>query len=197
MTHYNYHCNSCQQDFDSNFVESEMIYLCPDCGAMDQNQPLRGVLTIQYDYNYIKKNNTRQSFMQLPAGQPWLYPGLWPLEFDKNPDLLQKLALPSNLVYPIILSGNDYLVLDDTRNPTYSYKDRASVLVVLKAIQSGITDISVASTGNAGSSLAGICARTGLKSHIWIPDKSPSPSRLFRHRQERLLWLPVWGSPDR
>jgi threonine synthase len=58
---------------------------------------------------------------------------------------------------------------DDTRNPTLSFKDRASSLVALKALQLEISDISVASTGNAASSLAGICARLGLNAYIFVP----------------------------
>ncbi len=70
------------------------------------------------------------------------------------------------------------MIFDDTRNPTLSYKDRASSLVAIKAIQLGINEISTASTGNAGSSLAGICARLGIKSHIFVPEKIPIGKRI-------------------
>jgi threonine synthase len=68
--------------------------------------------------------------------------------------------------------------MDETRNPTLSYKDRASLLVTLKALELGITEISAASTGNAGSSLAGICARLGIKSHIFVPSSIPETKRI-------------------
>ncbi|MDZ7765980.1 MAG: pyridoxal-phosphate dependent enzyme [Melioribacteraceae bacterium] len=67
---------------------------------------------------------------------------------------------------------------DETRNPTYSYKDRASILVALKAKELGINEIAAASTGNAGSSLAGICARLGLTSHIFVPKNIPEAKRI-------------------
>ena len=60
----------------------------------------------------------------------------------------------------------------------YPNKDRASSLVALKAIQLGIKEIAAASTGNAGSSLAGICARLGLTSHIFVPASIPEGKRL-------------------
>ena len=68
-------------------------------------------------------------------------------------------------------------VMDETRNPTLSYKDRASSLVVLKAIEMGINEIATASTGNAGSSLAGICKRLGLKARIYVPKNIPDAKR--------------------
>ncbi|PIQ11533.1 MAG: threonine synthase [Ignavibacteriales bacterium CG18_big_fil_WC_8_21_14_2_50_31_20] len=68
--------------------------------------------------------------------------------------------------------------MDETRNPTLSYKDRASSLVALKAIELGINEIAAASTGNAGSSLAGICARLSLKSHIYVPKNIPNAKRI-------------------
>ncbi|MGB5722596.1 MAG: pyridoxal-phosphate dependent enzyme, partial [Woeseiaceae bacterium] len=43
---------------------------------------------------------------------------------------------------------------DDTVNPSASSKDRASAAVVLQALDAGANIVSVASTGNAGSSLA-------------------------------------------
>ena len=48
----------------------------------------------------------------------------------------------------------------------------------MKALQLGIKEISAASTGNAGSSLAGICARLGIKSHIFVPEKIPMGKRI-------------------
>jgi len=76
------------------------------------------------------------------------------------------------------LFGKSLFYLDDTRNPTFSYKDRASILVAVKAIQLGKTKIAAASTGNAGSSLAGICARLGLQSSIWVPETIPENKRV-------------------
>ena len=70
------------------------------------------------------------------------------------------------------------MLLDETRNPTLSYKDRATSLVVLKAIELGINEIAAASTGNAGSSLAGICARLGLSARIYVPQNIPDAKRI-------------------
>ena len=91
---------------------------------------------------------------------------------------LDSIKIVSSPLVKVNHDKNELLIFDDTRNPTLSYKDRASGLVGLKAIQLGIKEISTASTGNAGSSLAGICARLGIKSHIFVPEKIPLGKRI-------------------
>ena len=49
---------------------------------------------------------------------------------------------------------------DEGRNPTSSFKDRASAVGVAKALEFAYRAIACASTGNAASSLAG-CAESG------------------------------------
>jgi len=184
-SHYHYNCSHCGADFPATEIESGFQYLCPNCGQLEKNQPLRGVLKILYDYEWIRKKISRREFLQLPAGQMWQYPYLWPLEagqtdlgFNHIPaDQLHLLTLPADLL-KLQYRQEELYILDDTRNPTFSYKDRASILVALKALQMGIREISAASTGNAGSSLAGICARLGLTARIWVPENIPSAKLL-------------------
>jgi threonine synthase len=62
---------------------------------------------------------------------------------------------------------------DDSQNPTFSFKDRASALVSAYAKEKNLETIVAASTGNAGSSLAGICAAQGQKAIIIVPETAP------------------------
>ncbi len=179
MTNYIYKCTSCKSEFNSNDIENNFQYLCPKCGTAKANQPLTGVLQIEYDYNSIKETLSREIFLELESGKFWLYPELWPLDFSKlDNSVLNRLALPSSTLIDYQLGDNNFSILDETRNPTLSYKDRASSLVALKALEMGITEIAAASTGNAGSSLAGICARLGLTSHIYVPKNIPDAKRI-------------------
>ena len=66
-------------------------------------------------------------------------------------------------------------VKDDGRNPTASFKDRASSLAVMAARQAGARTVACASTGNAASSLAGFAAATGLEAIIFVPERAPEP----------------------
>jgi len=179
MSNYTYKCFNCKKEFSSETIEKEFHYLCPECGEAEKNKPLNGVLTIEYDYQHLKKKLSKKGFLKLTPGKFWLYQDLWPVNF-KNifDDQLIKLSLPSDQLLKCNVNGNEFWILDDTRNPTLSYKDRASSLVALKALELGINEIAAASTGNAGSSLAGICARLGLKARIFVPKNIPDAKRI-------------------
>lgn len=64
-------------------------------------------------------------------------------------------------------------VKDESRNPTASFKDRASALVVARARQIRAEVVVTASTGNAGAALAGMAAAVGQKAVIFAPRTAP------------------------
>lgn len=179
MNNYNYCCFTCGTKFSSSEIEDNLIYLCPECGKAEKQKPLEGVLLIEYDYDRIKSNISREKFLQIESGKFWLYPYLWPIGFEEfDSHIFNRLILPADNLLNYKINNRDISILDETRNPTLSYKDRASSLVALKALELGISEISAASTGNAGSSLAGICARLGLQSHIFVPKNIPEAKRI-------------------
>jgi threonine synthase len=69
--------------------------------------------------------------------------------------------------------GSLYLK-EDNRNPTGSLKDRASAMAVAHAVSEGHRVLACASTGNAASALAGMCASAGLTGVIFVPESTPS-----------------------
>ncbi len=186
-SHYYYRCSQCGQTYTADEIEKAFVYLCPSCGAAPKNAPLKGVLEILYDYRSLKRELNKERLLTATPGIPWYYPQLWPLQFDSrtrnlskiDANLLKNLTLPPNQLFRFEWRGSPFLLMDETRNPTFSFKDRASILVVLKALQMGIREITAASTGNAGSSLAGICARVGLQAQIWVPQTIP-PAKLLQ-----------------
>lgn len=188
MNHYYYECFSCKSQFTKQQIGKDMLYLCPKCGKAEKNKPLVGVLKICYDYKSIRKEISKKDFLNFTPGKFWSYPQLWPLDYSLKDgsvsitgiteSQLESIKTTSSPLIKTKFNGNELLVFDDTRNATLSYKDRASGLVGLKALQLGINKISTASTGNAGSSLAGICARLGIKSHIFVPEKIPLGKRI-------------------
>jgi threonine synthase len=62
---------------------------------------------------------------------------------------------------------------DDTRLPSSSFKDRASALVIARALETNVRTVCAASTGNAASSLVTLCAGTDLKTVIFVPQSTP------------------------
>jgi len=179
MNNYNYKCINCEKEFSAKLIEDNFYYLCPDCGTAGKNQPLNGVLIVKYDYDEIKKKLSRDELLKLIPGKFWLYPDLWPVDFQNfRDDQINKLTLPADQLLKYTIDGRDLWIMDETRNPTLSYKDRGTSLVLLKAIEMGISELAAASTGNAGSSLAGICARLGLSARIYVPQNIPDAKRI-------------------
>ena len=188
MNQYYYECFTCKSKFSKQQIENNLLYLCPKCGKAEKNKPLIGVLKLRYNYNSISEEIKKNDFLNSTTGKFWFYPQLWPLDYTLKKDSisikgitesqLDSIKIVSSPLVKVNHDKNELLIFDDTRNPTLSYKDRASGLVGLKAIQLGIKEISTASTGNAGSSLAGICARLGIKSHIFVPEKIPLGKRI-------------------
>jgi threonine synthase len=64
-------------------------------------------------------------------------------------------------------------VKDETRNPSASIKDRASSLVVARAMEEGAAVIVAASAGNVGASLACMGASSGTPTVIAVPASAP------------------------
>ncbi|MDP2776976.1 MAG: threonine synthase, partial [Anaerolineales bacterium] len=62
---------------------------------------------------------------------------------------------------------------DESRNPTASFKDRASAVVVTRAREIKAEVVVTASTGNAGAALAGMSAAIGQKAIIFAPKSAP------------------------
>lgn len=150
--------------------------MCPDCsGRNSKGQPQQGVLKVLYDYERIRGI--------LPAGES----GFKMLQIRDFLDLLPIISLAS---LPPLRIGNTPLyhvkrfdghglpfglwLKDDGVNPTFSFKDRASALVSAFARERGMDTIVAASTGNAGSSIAGICASQGQKAVVMVPETAPA-----------------------
>lgn len=70
--------------------------------------------------------------------------------------------------------GLDSLLLkNETANPTWSFKDRGSLLCILMAKQMKEHFVSTISTGNMGASIAAYGSRSGIKPIIFIPTSCP------------------------
>ncbi len=59
-------------------------------------------------------------------------------------------------------------------NPTGSYKDRGTAVMLSVARELGIREIVEDSSGNAGASVSAYAARSGIKAHIFAPASAPA-----------------------
>jgi len=76
-------------------------------------------------------------------------------------------------------------VKDESSNPTASFKDRASAVVVARAREIGAEIVVTASSGNAGAALAGMAAAVEQRSIILVPRTAP---------QAKIAQLLVFGA---
>jgi len=153
---FNYICTECSRQFD---IVPELM-VCPDC-SKDQraDEPVRGILEIALEGNV---DGDFSIFDLLPVEKEY---------FPSIPVGNTPLWQPANIRRKTGFANLS--IKDDGVNPTFSLKDRASFLVSAFARKHGINEIILASTGNAGSSMAGIGAAAAQDITIFLPETAP------------------------
>src|ERR1035437_245625 len=159
-------CVHCGREYNPQDVK----YFCPGCGY---NQ---GILDVQYDYASVRKELTPAALAANPDFSMWRYLPLLPVA---ETTLVPHLQVGWTPLYDAPRLAAELgiarcWVKDEGRNPTASFKDRASALGVVKALEQRAERISCASTGNAASSLAGFAAAAGIPATIFVPARAPA-----------------------
>jgi threonine synthase len=155
-------------------------YVCPDHGD-------EGVLDVIYDYDYINRQFSQESLLQSNDCSIWRYRPLLPI----GPGIdVPGLSIGWTPLYPAQnlsagLGLKRVWIKDDGRQPTASFKDRASAIAVVKAKEMGAPIITAASTGNAAAALSGLCANMQQANVIFVPQTAP---------QAKIAQLLVFGS---
>jgi len=142
---------------------------CPRCGP-------EGVLDVMFDLRRARRALTARALAARPRSL-WRYRELLPVPAAARLPPIEPGWTP--LLDSRRLAdwaGVRSLVLkDEGRNPTASFKDRASVVGVARALALRARVVACASTGNAASSLAGAAASVGLTCVIFVPEFAPEP----------------------
>ncbi|WP_312338626.1 threonine synthase [Anaerospora hongkongensis] len=158
-------CVHCGKEYDPSV---DALY-CPACGYND------GILNVVYDYDRISKLFNPVSQKECRVYSMWRYLPLLPVQDAATIPHLQVGWTPLYQA-PLLaaeLGVKTCYVKDEGRNPTASFKDRASSLGVIKALEKKAARITCASTGNAASSLAGFAAAAQLPATIFVPKTAP------------------------
>jgi threonine synthase len=158
-----YRCSICNKEFPPE----DITYTCPDDGGnLDVLLDAAALAGKPADALILKDEPSLWRYLPLlpvskPAGEgTTLFAAGWTPLFQ-----------PPRLVEDF---GLKYLwVKDESRNPTASFKDRASAVLVARAREVGAEVIVTASTGNAGAALAGMAAAVGHKAVIFAPKTAP------------------------
>jgi len=159
-----YKCSLC----GTEYLPGQVTYTCPKDG---------GNLDVIPDYDAIRKKYHPEDITSRTEPSLWKYLPLLPVgepEGDATP--LHAAGGTPVFALPRLASklGLKHLWLkDESRNPSASFKDRASAILVARAqeIKAGV--VVTASTGNAGAALACMSAAVGQKAIIFAPKSAP------------------------
>lgn len=181
---FSYLCTECGTSYELN----PALTTCPFCSKTQKtDEPLKGVLEVHPQGTLpndaaVDTEVLVQSLLPVP-----------PEYFPPLPRVKGELWKPERLREELSLPG--LYIMNDGCNPTGSFKDRASVLVSAYAKQSGENTIVLASTGNAGSSMAGIGAAAGQEIILFLPETAP-PAKMIQALQYGATVYKVAGNYD-
>ncbi len=71
------------------------------------------------------------------------------------------------------LGTSDLFGKPEFMNPTGSFKDRGTAVMLSVALEQGVTEVVEDSSGNAGASVSAYSARAGIKAHVFAPSTAP------------------------
>jgi threonine synthase len=159
-----YHCSLCGKEYGPE----EVVYVCPQDG---------GNLDVVLDYDGIRKKFRKEDVTSRTEFSMWRYLPLLPVEDPEAEGTSMGVVGWTPVYTPRRLADKLGLhklwIKDDGRNPSASFKDRASALLVARAREINADVIVTASTGNAGAALACMAAAVGHKAVIFAPKTAP------------------------
>jgi threonine synthase len=165
MSHFaGYRCSLCGTHYSS----TEITYTCPKDG---------GNLDVVLDYTSIRRDVNVNAMLASREPGLWKFLPLLPVG-DPGGGGTALRAAGGTPVFALdrlaaSLGLKHLWVKDESRNPSASFKDRASSVVVARAGEIGASVVVTASTGNAGAALACMAAAVGHKAIIFAPRTAP------------------------
>jgi threonine synthase len=134
-------------------------YRCEVCGGL-------------YDFQSLPTFNSAQVDLSLPG--IWRYRHSFGFAPESDPVSLGEGCTP--FVWADVF-GRQVAFKCEFLNPSGSFKDRGSAVLVAFLKLRGITEAVEDSSGNAGASLACYSARAGIRTRIFIPETASGPKR--------------------
>ena len=145
------------ESLESDRVVDDMAhpFTCPDTGGS-----LRG----SYDLEWVKARVDREEIARRPRGI-WRWHELLPVRDEKNVVSLVEGDTPLIHAERLgkALGFKSLYILDESRNPTGSFKDRGGSVTISKCREVGVERITLPSSGNAAACFSAYCARGGVE----------------------------------
>ncbi|MFO7634030.1 MAG: pyridoxal-phosphate dependent enzyme, partial [Caldilinea sp.] len=178
----------------THYAPGAVDYVC-DCRP-NRGSDL-GTLDVQYDYQAVSHAVTPDALRADPDRSIGRF---WPLLPIRHRHSLPPLPVGGTplLAAPRLRAEtglSNLWIKDDGRNPSASFKDRASAIAVARAQSEGRPIVATASTGNAAAALAGQAAAAGQQTIIFVPKSAP-PAKIAQLLVYGSTVLAVDGSYD-
>lgn len=163
-TFVGYRCSLCGTEYGPDAV----TYTCPKDG---------GNLDVVLDYAALRGKYQPADILSRTDFSLWRYLPLLPVpEYPGGGTPLH--AVGWTPVFSLkglgeTLGLRQLWLKDESGNPTASFKDRASAVLLARAREIGAEVVVTASTGNAGAALAGMAAAVGQKAVVLAPKSAP------------------------
>ncbi len=159
-----FQCSQCGQKFEPESV----TYTCLTCG---------GNLDTHFSFEANPAEVNHAEILESREASLWRYAPLLAVTdpgFENTP--LHHVGLtpvyqPESLRKKLGLKN--LFIKDESCNPSASFKDRASAIVISRAIEADFETIIAASTGNAGAAMACMAASVGKRAIILAPRSAP------------------------
>lgn len=161
---------------------------CPSCGDIRSNLRVCYADTAALRWSAVPQQD---------RGSMWRYAAMLPVASE---DVVSLGEGGTPLLHARAL-GRDFglerlYLKDESRNPTWSYKDRLSTVAVSVARRMGVKVMATASSGNAGASLAAYAARAGMPCVVFTYAGTAGPM-LAQIRKYGAKVVPLLRKQDR
>ena len=143
-------------DCGSPYPDDQTPYRCPRCGGIfDDVDPLRW---------------QRADPQQV---------GIWRYESTVGPTPVRvSLGEANTPMVPAAAFGRHVFFKCEHLNPTGSFKDRGTAMMVSFLVSRGVQQAVEDSSGNAGASFAAYAARAGIHARIYVPESAAGQKRM-------------------
>ena len=149
----------CCTDCHAPYPENGLPYLCPQCGGVYDFDGPFDFQAAAVDDHQVGIWRYRHAF-SLPPAAPLVSLG------EGNTPLIACQH-----------AGRTVWLKQEGLNPSGSYKDRGSAVLVSSLLMRGVSQAVEDSSGNAGASFAAYAARSGLQARVFVPESASGPKR--------------------
>lgn len=147
-TTWPFRCSVCGRSHPGGVLH----YRCPTCnGPFDLDRPIR-FAPRPVEPHASPLERYRESFF-LPQTAPWI-----------------SLGEGGTPLQPALIDERTVYFKCEHLNPTGSFKDRGSCVLISALAAGGIAQVLEDSSGNAGASLAAYAARAGIRARVLVPE---------------------------